>query len=121
MANAKLLLEVADIIEKSKTFDMTTVYNVCGTPACIAGHVDAMTGGKGKAFDGNWVPAIRRAGKALDLSRLEENELFMPSHRNVADCGVHDEDEEGFITRAHAARCLRHFAETGEIDWFGTK
>lgn len=119
MANVKLLLEVADIIEKSKTFDMSTVYNFCGTPACIAGHVDAMLGNSGAAFDGNWMPAMGRAAEALGLTKIEANELFMPTHRDVADCGARwSEDETGYITKEHAVRCLRLFAETGEIDWF---
>ena len=42
------LHEVAELIERSRTFAMDRYANHCGTPGCIAGHVVALERGAGR-------------------------------------------------------------------------
>ena len=48
----------------------------------------------------------------LDLEKAED--LFCPYGRFWF---LADRNEQNYITKEHAARCLEYLAETGEVDW----
>lgn len=122
--NTERILKLADHIEKlehvscsqskdysDKYFNMNVyVFDYCGSPACIAGHAVHMFSdepNKRIHFD-----LIRkRAQDLLGLDLSECYELFNVNGRDVLYT----------TTPKHAAATLRHFAETGVIDWEYTK
>lgn len=115
------ILELADVIEKAPYaerpqyrrsneptlthFNMSTFH--CGSAGCIAGWTIA-----------HWQPEalnyldteaiVRRAAAELDLSPSQAEDLF---------CSDRTPAELTDIRPAEAARVLRHFVETGEIEW----
>jgi hypothetical protein len=119
--NVAECLRVADLVERSNTFDMGRCVHMCGTPACIAGH--AMTDDELHACweDQGMAPARDAIVRRLGITEPQSFALFNPSHLRVADWLAYDATEPGFITAAHAAACLRKLAATGEVDWLGTK
>jgi len=117
--NVAECLRVAELVEKSATFDMRREFHACGTPACILGHTMPEAAEQfGKAYTG--VDFYAQAGAKLGLGERSYMRLFQPTLREVANWGAY-EGEPAFITNAHAAACLRKLAETGEVDWLGTK
>jgi hypothetical protein len=119
--NVANLLALADVVEKSATFNMERVHE-CGTPACIAGHGLALFGSKLRGE--GW--GLSQASDdflqlKLGLSQDQTSDLFEPE---VEDHGVSfwaSVGEFEHITNAHAAACLRKLAATGVVDWIGTK
>lgn len=102
------LLALAEEIERPSRgwgFDMsrwpyrTYMGGECGTPACIAGHAEAMY--------------LCDPQDALGISDLKAQVLFFPE--------LYDGPEYDTIDRAWAARTLRHLAATGIVDWNATK
>ena len=81
--------------------DYITFGYECETPACIAGHVEAIWGSCDYS-----IGVMQRAGKMLDLDRLIYLELFDPH--------IPGREE---ITPQHAAKVLRHYVATGIVDW----
>jgi hypothetical protein len=120
--NVENILKVADAIEQHSIPDLG--FNMlwlksevggdadrsghnCGTVACVAGWTIALFGSRGDGF--------MEAGQHLGLPRSKYRPLFYPG------TGL-DEDEADThpawgATPAQAASCLRHLAETGEVDW----
>ena len=97
----------------------------CGTTCCIAGAAVSMFAERiswskrrhrevntGLLFAArvDWPQVRCRARDLLGLSAAQAEELFLP-----------DGYRTGKIDAAWAARCIRHFMATGEIDWAGTK
>lgn len=88
--------------------NMPTIYSDqtkhgCGTTLCIAGWMAVLDGNRARQNG-----AIRRAAKrAAGLTETQAENLFSPY---LADglCSVQP---------LQVVRVLRHFAETGEIDW----
>ena len=75
----------------------------CVTPACVGGWALHLAGSRVR----RWSAMRRAVDRWLDLTSEEGYRLF--------DCfplGPHRR-----ITARRAARVLRHFAETGKIDW----
>ena len=113
--NKERILELADKIDglptvvygendpNKRSFCMEATYHPCGNPACLAG----------------WVEEIWDVEEDPDplgiVGTKHEMELFEP--RAPWATFFHKPGEEGFITSEHAAAVLRHFAETGEVDW----
>lgn len=124
--NKERILALADLIEKQphtpvqaeSGFNMADLVRECGTPACIAGWAAWEEEGRPAAVsapDTGWC-LERKAQQYLGLAPSGEAELsdtayslFYPEGDQV---GFYDE-----ITPAQAAACLRHLAETGEVDW----
>ncbi|PZP62989.1 MAG: hypothetical protein DI604_28090 [Delftia acidovorans] len=114
--NKERILALANLIEKQphsaveevSGFNMVSYVHACGTPACIAGWAVASEGTPSPLAHQPIQPTgvSSRAAKYLGLEYPEAEELFLG--------GVYDLDE---ITPAQAAACLRHLAETGEVDW----
>lgn len=122
--NVGEILRVADLVERSATFEMETVYHDCGSPSCIIGHTltdaERQLHHTGPDDPSEAYEEIDIAQARLGLSDDAADELFMPEHRGRADYFALPL-ESGWITNAHAAACLRKLAATGEVDWLGTK
>lgn len=121
--NKERILALADLIEKqphqpefdaTSGFDMSCTHRDCGTPACIAGWALWEAQGRPESLvepPGLW-GIENNAATYLGLSVPEVSQpsgypLFYPPETYKY---------EG-ITPAQAASCLRHLAETGEVDW----
>jgi hypothetical protein len=109
------ILRVADLVERSATFDMSEVEN-CGAPACILGHA-AYAAGVDMGVDREW------GARYFGLSIQAAADLFLMSSKNVSVSKPLLEAPWAFFraSREHAAACLRKLAETGEVDWLGTQ
>lgn len=73
--NIQRMRELADVIEKSETYDQTIYVNDCGTPACIAGHAVAHFAGHNNLVSPSESIA-NRAQKLLDLTWVQVELLF---------------------------------------------
>lgn len=82
----------------------------CGTVACIAGLAIICYASPDEKASLVWTTDIPHlAGKLLGMTWVQSQQLFQASnsYRNL-----------GSLTREDAVRTLRHFAKTGEVDWF---
>lgn len=96
--HSKRLLDLADHIEKSETFNMREWCN------CIAGHAVRLFGEPSESdYD-----CSERARQLLWLDDIEAHDLFCPSDGN-------NPPEVRLYSREQAASALRHLAITGEI------
>ena len=106
--NTENIIALADLIEtlpqagfgSKEGFFMGNWRHACGTPSCIAGwavHLAGIDCGPHQVPD--------KAADWLDLPIGEEWELFDPDLPYSS------------ITPQHAAKVLRHLAETGVVDW----
>ena len=120
--NEDMILRVADAIEfgnipwlgfNMNAFFVTDVFGEdrsprdCGTVACIAGWTIAVADNMSPPAS-DLVRQFGRAAKILDLSPYQSDELFFGSHAGI---------ELWDITPSHAARVMRHLAQTGQVDW----
>lgn len=118
--NKANVLKLAQIIEAQKDiahfnadegFNMASYLHPCGTPSCIAGFAayealiemgddeeEAILRAKG---------LVPEAANWLGCDHIEITELFHPPHIEAWE----------YITPQEVAKVLRHFAETGQIDW----
>ena len=60
--NTDKILRLADFIEASETYNQATYFNICGTPACIAGHAVALFIGIGNYPFNMWGTAMHLLG-----------------------------------------------------------
>ena len=96
--NGQGILDVADSVEKSKTFDMSRFWNVFSqTPSCVAGHTVALLD---TGYSEGW-DTYRKAQALLSISDDQASLLFRSILRS----------------REQAARTLRQLARTGVVDW----
>ena len=109
--NKENVLELAEYIELQprEMFDMSSWGddhdgNPCGAPACIAGHCHRMIGGQSM----DCCEILGSASSFLDIPAEMAFDLFEPLFI------------PGKVTASRAVRQLRHFAETGEVDWDAT-
>jgi hypothetical protein len=121
-AEARALLhKAADQIEaKPETLDMG-VWNYeedCGTVACIAGHIVIAAG---EDFAG-YTPY--QAAKLLGLSNEDFNSprgvldrLFLVNGPTAKENGRHKWRGLSQVPTEQVIATIRHFAETGEVDW----
>jgi hypothetical protein len=118
--NVAEILRVADLISASPSFNMSRWVHDCGTPACIAGHLVGTRVRKRVALlqaedDAAGIEyMIAKAAPLLAISEEVARHLFMPwtLFRSLS---------SPEISAEWAAACLRKLAETGEVDWLGTK
>ena len=110
--NKDNLRTLIDVLKKSKTFNMS-YYRECGTPACIAGHIQAISNRRDH-FAYN-----KLTQDFLGVSSEQAQDIIAPtfdyahySQRFICD---------GHITKAHAIRMLEGLLETGEVDWKSSK
>lgn len=81
---------------------MAAYRHPCNTPSCIAGFALAEAGGE--AHD-DW-DVEKAAMQWLGLTHMQKVALFLAVN--------HDQQQ---IKPSEAARCLRHYAETGQVNW----
>jgi len=138
---------LAKAVETSETFwqeawftksKIETEQNLCGTPACIAGHaMDIIYSDKGKDVrtmheKDVCVNISNEAGNWLGLGIYEAETLFTADpFELVYDLEVEPYVDEDFyygdwlrerdihahVTEEQAAWCLRNLAKTGKVDW----
>ncbi len=122
--NKKRVLKLANFIENReiKSLGFNMMYYVseinpendnsghgCGTAACIAGWCYAMMTSLKKLTEEYGTNDIKWCSSSyLELTLNETFELFLPMGRRIP---------LGDITPEHAVATLRHFAETGKVDW----
>lgn len=119
--NKERLLELADVIEHTPhkqiklvdNFDREitpTFFNMgvwhCGSAACIGGWTNAL-------YNTSQWDCSEQAAQALDLDELTSDLLFFPNGY----AGWQHGWEYEYVTPAMAATVLRHFADTGIVDW----
>lgn len=117
--NKDNILNLAKVIVRAEYFDMSDTVN-CGAPACIAGWAAWLQLGQPEELVDNAEPWMHGTNNivnaALDYLGVEEN------RGKIADelfCGNHNPYTLRNITAKEAAKTLRHFAKTGEVNWFG--
>lgn len=97
----KMLLDLADDIEKSDKFDMRQWCD------CIAGHAVRKYGEPHYTYD-----TKAAAARILGLTDDQAGELFQPRETDWMGHAVVRE-----LTREQAAKGVRHFALTGEVEF----
>lgn len=106
--NKKKILKLADVIENSELdnvnfhMDNFIVAHACGTSACIAGYSYFLFGTQN---DDEFSLV-----EALDISEENAVQIALPTN-------VESFYDPFSATPAQAASLLRHFAETGKVDW----
>jgi hypothetical protein len=100
--------------------------NLCGTAACIGGTCDIVRTLNADGLTFNWNTAEDDSADMISWltegfnTSLDEYEisrfLFHPRVIDVAEFQSMP-GEPGHITRPHAVAALRHFRDTGKIDW----
>ena len=109
------------IIRAGDGFAMQQYDFDCGTPACIAGWACWQLAQDGKEVRGLHPACLLNA--YLGLGADDCADLFTPT--GGLDGDGYDMQllpgEHGHITPKHAAACLRHYADTGEVDWEAAK
>ena len=110
----EIALDLADEIESDKiNLDMLTWTYTCGAPACIAGHIVYRYGD------------FKGAVKLILDSRIGlcGSGTFAAQAADILGLGDSDR-QEMFLTHAHhshtkedVVEMLRHWTETGEVDW----
>jgi hypothetical protein len=108
--NTENIIALANLIEtlpqagfgSKEGFFMGNWRHDCGTPSCIAGWAVHLAG-----IDCSRSQVATKAADWLDLDIEDEQELFDPGHHLPYEA----------ITPQHAAKVLRHLAETGVVDW----
>ncbi|QIG75334.1 hypothetical protein EVC29_105 [Rhizobium phage RHph_Y52] len=117
--NKERILQLADHIENlpdPSKFDMGSYGHRCGAPACFAGHTfELFAGGHRETLGGGEIHAT--AASLLDLTDVEADRLFTPSTVVIREFGQIDHITPYDISNKTGAKVLRHFAETGTIDF----
>ena len=128
--NKKLILELADWIEKSETFLQTHWFwklprckedSYCGTPACIAGHCVVMSSEFSRfAYETSNMHFIDMDGDIQNVSVFAEEMMGLEGTQgmhlfSMAPVG------NAIPTAEDAARTLRYLAATREVDWTVTE
>ena len=107
------------IIRDGDAFAMQIYDFYCGTPACIAGWACWQLVEDGKATSEPQF-SMEQLKEYLGLGADDAFELFTPMAPSRSS-GEYDMNaipgDPGHITPRHAAACIRHYAETGEVDW----
>lgn len=111
--NKARLLKLADHVEKLEHSNAPTLSEKdnchftleryqyrCGAPACIAGHAKELWGSK------EIESSFKVASRVLSLNWDQARMLFVPA-------GFFYQD----ITPQMAAKVIRHFVKTGEVDY----
>jgi hypothetical protein len=123
MLNKTYILELADRIEQSETFNMRRWAHSCGTAACIAGHIvsrETRLYAQETAESGD---IIREGAEALGISRETAEVLFLPWGREGRGGVPHIMEfaNDATLSPSWGAAVLRKLAHTGEVDWMGTR
>ena len=111
--------EPQTIIDK---FSMHDYRFKCGSPACVAGWANEQRlddeGNRSEVRFFNEGPTAFYLG----LSGRNIDAMFSPSISSFCDYSFGAaEGSECHITATHAAACLRHYADTGVVDWNAAK
>lgn len=111
--NINNINRLADVIEvqehtnreAASGFAMNVFFHTCGTPACIAGWADYLSGAEWYG-DARTDEVEERAAEWLDLESDQAYSLFWAGNLDLR-----------LITPKQAAAVLRHLAVTGNVDW----
>ena len=95
--NKTRILEIAALVEQCDEFSMC---HCCIADICS----EVPYGGDQDTIE-----------DAFDLSSVDAERLYAPLQPGAYWTAKRDQD--GFITKKHAAAVLRHLASTGEVDW----
>lgn len=121
------VLLVADLLRKGEagSFAMHSIskrYKGCETPQCIMGwtlwakHLEHGDDYEELTEDVN---SIVTCEEYLEIDESASQKLFFP---DADTCWyAAGRRQHGFIGKKHALRCLGKLAETGEVDWEGTR
>lgn len=105
-------------VEYSWEDDVESEYQVCGSVACIAGHVVAVLDPESylSYSRGNHQFSIHAAARdLLDIPTKLSRDLFTPASQ--FDSGMHVIVNPYQATPEQAAKVLRNLAKTGKVDW----
>ena len=115
-------------------FTMETVRYKCGAPGCLAGWVVARAYARGMTDQDPkaWVCGDRsladEAAELIGIGPMKMKQLFFPCAEfdeqgqwEGFDCNAVGPEDPCFISPEHAADCIENLAETGDVDWEGTK
>ena len=116
----EIALDIANVIEKSETYDQADWANECGTPGCVAGHIVYVHGDYESAIKetDEWLTLspngqalfFNQAKEILDLSSDEARAMF-DGWPEFSDHHCYDP------TASEAADMLRRWAATGKVEW----
>ena len=91
----------------------------CGTTACIAGHLERL-------YPDEFLDFVKKAPKPADrimaktyfsfVQKMLELKSFGDAEF-LCDPAAYANFDLGGITRTEAISCLKHFRETGKVDW----
>ena len=98
----EMLLRLADYVEASKHFDMRRWCD------CIAGHTVELFG---QYHDGYWYAWSDRSNTAADILDLKGKDAVKLFQTFKTD------DVAACTDRKQAASVIRHYAQTGKVDW----
>lgn len=107
--------------EAAHGFNMRMILHDCGTPCCLAGYAHDMlkkrVGYNNRETESNTVRYFPIT-EAMGISHEEGIALFEPKCEELERADV---SEWGDITPMHASAVIRHFVNTGVVDWSVTK
>ena len=140
--NVARLVELADAIEQSGSYDQGEWMNSCGSPACVAGHAvflwpeEANLHYYGTDYKSlhpiTFEELVRRVhngdseiinyvggwhGSAAQILDIEDQSYELFTGFPEALYGYEEDGEVITITADHAAYTIRLLIETGEVDW----
>lgn len=118
--NKENVLKLADLIDQQpeSKFDIARISHNCGSPSCIAGWAAWEQQGRPKVLMNNgqcWNGENNLINDALDFFGTDDKD---GSIRQELFRGGYTGHDNFHITKDMSVRTLRHFAETGEINWF---
>ena len=122
--NRRRLLKLADRLDKLKhyrgfddvlddgRFNLAAFHFNCGSPACVAGHAEAL-------YPGLPRDTFYRAKMALGLTEDEATKLFLPTETLWTWAGLPRGMKREDVTPKQAAFVIRQFVETGVVSYAG--
>ena len=104
-----------NVLKQSNTFDMSDYRHDCGSPACIAGHVQSI---EAKKLVLHYEKLVQNF---LGVSKEQTHLIVNPIFKYANYSAPKNPSDKGYITKGHAIRMLERLLETGKVDWKGTK
>ena len=107
--------------EADEGFDLRNFTHDCGTPSCIAGY--AAWFDNGKRITREYLEAtsyyfVSKTAEFFGMTYDDAHDLCLPGSKFREDTRDLDETIDPYeVTAKQAAAVLRHFAETGEVDY----
>lgn len=122
--NVERIKQIAqDIREHEDMFDMQRIGNpMCGAPGCIVGFVRGRRYAPYISLCSFYEEVLPWVAKFFDIEFKQVDMLCAPDPATHDTLWSHKRarGENRYITAEHAACCLEHLAETGDVDWDAT-